>query len=124
MVVASQKLKGKRKANPLRQTEAQFLAAVIEYAELHGWACAHFRPARTKRGWRTAVQGRLGAGFPDLLFAHPLDCRIIFAELKRDGATVTANQERVVETLRRAGATVRVWAPLDWPDIEHMLRRR
>jgi hypothetical protein len=46
-------------------TEREFQRQVIDLARLLGWRCAHFRPGRTARGWRTPVQAD-GAGFPDL----------------------------------------------------------
>jgi hypothetical protein len=56
-------------------TEAEFLAQVLQLAKLCGWLTAHFRPAKTAHGWRTAVQGD-GAGWPDLvLLRGPADYR-------------------------------------------------
>lgn len=44
-------------------TEAQFTDAVLEYAKVCGWRSIHLRPAKTEKGYRTAVQGD-GKGFP------------------------------------------------------------
>ena len=41
-------------------TEEQLLTAVMDLAKFAGWRVTHFRPARTGRGWRTAVQGDNG----------------------------------------------------------------
>ena len=51
-----------------RLTEAQFTAQVIRLAMLYGWQVCHFRPAKTARGWRTAIQGHVGA--PDIIAAR------------------------------------------------------
>jgi hypothetical protein len=48
-------------------TERDWQRQVTDAAELYGWQWAHFRPARTERGWRTPVSGPLGAGFPQVL---------------------------------------------------------
>ena len=43
-------------------SEADWQAAIIEYAHLMGWVVAHFRPGLTQSGhWRTAVAAD-GAG--------------------------------------------------------------
>ena len=100
-------------------TEAEFMAQVIDLATVLGWYTAHFRPALTSRGWRTPVQGVLGKGFPDLVLVRD---RVIFAELKRDGANLTPEQELVLDQLVIAGAEVRVWRPADFDRITEILR--
>jgi len=34
-------------------SEADFESRVVDFARLLGWRVAHFRPARTAKGWRT-----------------------------------------------------------------------
>jgi hypothetical protein len=55
---------------------------VIELAKLRGWRTAHFRPARTAHGWRTAVLGL------------PVRCRLVriggSGEMDDDNLPVTA----------------------------------
>ena len=87
-------------------TETDFYPTVIDAARLAGWCCAHFRPALTKHGWRTAVQGD-GKGFPDFVLVHPVG-RVWFVELKLRGAYMTPEQRQWGETLLRAGAVYRV----------------
>ena len=95
-------------------TEDEFTSQVIQYAMLHGWRVAHFRPARTARGWRTAVQGD-GAGFPDLVLArHGL---VLFAELKAEKGKLSPEQEQWQRTVNGM-----VWRPSQWPEIERMLQ--
>src|SRR5665213_1836630 len=62
-------------------TEAQWQRRVLDLAQLCGWRVAHFRPARTATGWRTAVEAD-GVGYPDLTMVR--DGRLLFAELKSE----------------------------------------
>ena len=113
----------KTKAKP-RETEAGFLRAVLEAAKLQGWRTAHFRPAKTAKGWRTAVQGD-GTGWPDLVLCRPP--RLIFAELKTDTGKLTEEQEIWLDKLRSCIGhdfiEAVVWRPRDWPEIERTLAR-
>jgi VRR-NUC domain len=102
-------------------TEAEFLAQVLELARLCGWLCAHFRPARTNRGWRTAVQGD-GAGWPDLLLAKGE--RLVVAELKVARRKLTAAQQQWLTAFRRAGVPAYVWRPEAWDEIQAVLTAR
>lgn len=101
---------------------------VTTLAALRGWLWVHFRPARTERSWRTPVSGPLGKGWPDLVLFREADRRLIFAELKRDGATTTRDQDWVIELLDwlsiDAPRTIQVhlWHPADWSKIEATLR--
>lgn len=99
-------------------SEAEFTDAVLALARRLGWRRAHFRPARTARGWRTAVSGD-GAGFPDLLL-----CRretLIVAELKVKRNKATPEQENWLASFRHAGHRAYVWYPEDWNEIERIL---
>lgn len=84
--------------------EAEFQQAVIDIAKLRGWRVAHFRPARTAKGWRTPVQGH--AGFPDLVLARR--GRVLFIELKSDKGRITADQ---LAWAKELGEAFRVWRP-------------
>lgn len=95
---------------PRGLSEDQFQASVIEAAQWYGWVIHHGRPARTAKGWRTAVQGV--AGFPDLVLARR--GRVILAELKTDRAQPTLNQRHWLTEL---GTNGRLWRPADWPEI-------
>ena len=102
----------------MMETEAGFQNAVIELAQLHGWKVAHFRPARTKTGWRTAVSAD-GKGFPDLVLVRD---RLIWAELKREGEDLSEHQEHWRDWLLAAGEEWYMWMPSDWAAIETVLR--
>jgi hypothetical protein len=105
-------------------TESDFLKQVIDLAHIYGWKVAHFRPAMTARGWRTAVQAD-GAGFPDLVLVRD---RVIFAELKSDGGKLSVSQDtwlyRLVEAAKNMmGLGVYVWRPSDFDGIVEVLKR-
>ena len=75
----------------MKQTEAQFQAVVIEYAELHGWRVYHTHDSR-----------RSQAGFPDLTMVRA-EPRLIFAELKSEGGKPTDEQTAWLLDLDRSG---------------------
>lgn len=105
-------------------TEAQLQAAVIDTARMFGWRVAHFRPAKTSKGWRTPVAAD-GKGFPDLVLVHQETGRLIFAELKSDRGKPTPEQEQWLIALETTDAEVYVWSPADWPKLitEHLCGR-
>lgn len=102
-------------------TESELQAAVIELARLLGYLVAHFRPAQTERGWRTAVQGD-GKGFPDLVLAGR--GRVLFVELKGAAGKLSDEQVGWLGLLKLSGAETFVWRPRDWSSgaIERELR--
>ena len=106
----------------LRPSEGELTAAVLAAARLLGWRTAHFRPARTAHGWRTPVQGD-GAGFPDLLLAHPRQARLLFRELKA-GSPLRPEQAVWAEALEACGCDWGIWRPDDWTSgaVEAALR--
>lgn len=103
--------------------ERDLQAGVLELAHLLGYRVAHFRPARTDKGWRTPVAAD-GVGFPDLVLVRPADGRLIFMELKRDSGKLTQDQEAWMGDLSQTKAEVYVMRPRDWFDgsIERVLR--
>lgn len=100
-------------------TESDFQQQVLQYAHLRGWACAHFRPARTANGWRTPVQAD-AQGFPDLVLCRR--GRLLFVELKRNGGTLSDPQIEWLARLSETPAEVYVWTPADWNRVEELLR--
>lgn len=99
----------------LTASEAQLQDTVIQLAILRGWQVAHFRPARTDKGWRTPVEGH--RGFPDLALAR--GGRFIGAELKRQHEHPTPEQRAWLLAL---GGFGRVWRPSDMDSIMEELR--
>lgn len=104
----------------MSETEAQFQKAVIELARLLNWKCAHFRPARTKHGWRTPVAAD-GKGFVDLVLVRE---RVIWAEVKRDKGKLRSEQEQWRQALTAAGQEWYCWRPSDWDQVVETLTRR
>jgi hypothetical protein len=85
--------------------------AVIDVCRLLHLRVAHFRPARTDRGWRTPVEGD-GAGFPDLVIVGPGG--VAYRELKSARGQLTADQLAWRDALLDAGADHHLWRPADW----------
>lgn len=104
-------------------TEAEFQTQVIDLARLMGWRCAHFRAARTNRGWRTPCVAD-AVGWPDLVLVHPVRRRVIFVELKADGGHLSPSQAEWLAALRDAGADARLWTPGHWDEIERVLTNK
>lgn len=64
-------------------------------------------------------------GWPDLYLWHGVQHRAMHVELKGDGGTTSADQDRVLASLRAAGLEVYVWWPRDLTTtIPTILRRR
>jgi hypothetical protein len=103
-------------------TEDELLGNVIGCAHLFGWRVAHFRPAMTSKGWRTAVSAD-GKGFVDCVIARQGD--VLFRELKGTGGHLTEEQAGWIWELSGGCNDVGVWYPKDWTDgtIERTLRR-
>lgn len=93
---------------------------IIQLARTLGWRVAHFRPAQTSKGWRTAVAAD-GAGFPDLVLVRD---RIVYAELKNERGRVTEEQAEWRAALEVAGAEFYLWRPDDLDDVMAVLMHR
>jgi hypothetical protein len=108
----------------LRQSERDFMAAVIELATVLHWKHWHDYATNAPRScWhcgRKSIVPRNAAGFPDLLLVRRP--RVLFVELKRDGEQPTADQQLWLDELTACGQEVYVWTPSDWTAIERALR--
>lgn len=91
-------------------SEATLQANVIDLARLRGWHVAHFRPALTRRGYRTPVEAD-AAGFPDLVLVREY---VLFAELKSETGRTRPEQLAWRQWLAEAHYHVRLWRPSDW----------
>lgn len=90
-------------------SEKEFQAQVVELARLLGWIVYHpFLSKWSERGW------------PDLTLIRPP--RLVFAELKRDGAKTTPAQDRFLALLGECGQEVYLWRPVDWDQLQETLR--
>jgi len=78
-------------------TEEQFSGQVEDLLKMLGWRWCHFRPARTEKGWRTALTG--DKGLPDIIAARPP--RLIFAELKSEDGELSPEQEGWIAALKK-----------------------
>ncbi len=111
-------VKGRDLAEP---TEAEFQRAVMDMARFLGWQrIIHFRPAMTKHGWRTALEG--DAGFPDLLLIR--GATLLVAELKAGTRKPSPEQAAWLEAFSKVpGCRAVVWTTRDpWNEIEDALR--
>jgi hypothetical protein len=100
--------------------EADWQRDIIQLARTLGWRIAHFRPAMTKHGWKTALAGD-GAGFPDLCLVRD---RIIMAELKNETGKLSEDQLEWIAALEVAGVETYVWRPQDLDEIMRVLIER
>lgn len=100
-------------------TEAQFTRQVLQLFRLTGWRTFHARPARMKRGWRTAVSGS-GVGFLDILAIK--ERRLLVVELKVGRNRTTPAQDAWLDAFTAAGVETFLWTPDDWLEIERILK--
>lgn len=91
-------------------TEDDYVRRIIDTAHLYGWRVTHFRPARTDKGWRTALQG--DGGFVDLVLAK--HGAVLHVEVKTDKGRVRPDQ---LEWAKEIGPTYRLWRPKDWDQV-------
>lgn len=111
-------------------SEADLQRSIIELVHASGWLVHHTRPARTRKGWRTPIQG--DAGFCDLVLAKN-GC-IVFAELKSTRGRTSPEQQSWIRALdgMRVGSllpgqarmlravsdggwvSIVAWRPADW----------
>jgi hypothetical protein len=105
----------------LEPTEDEFQTAIITAARLMKWTrIVHFRPARTKHGWQTPLQG--DNGFPDLLMIRGET--LLAVELKAGGRKPTPEQVAWLEAFAKVpGCRAAVWTTrTPWGDIMDALR--
>jgi hypothetical protein len=91
-----------------RQTEAEFMAAVKQFAELHGWLCWHFPNAI------------INPCVPDLFLFR--EGELLLAELKTERGKISFRQEQMLIELGIHGIYVHVWRPSMWDAIGEVLR--
>lgn len=99
-------------------TERAFQRQVLAYLALCRWQYIHQRPARTAKGWRTAIEGHMG--FPDIVAVR--GPRLVFIELKVGKNKPTPEQEHWLDLLRQTQAEVYLWRPEDWDTILEVMR--
>ena len=96
-------------------TEQELMDKVVELARTVGWRVAHFRPARTQHGWRTACQYD-AEGWPDLFLVHPDAGDKLAVELKvwaRRNDVSDAQRHWLVD-LEMCGIETALWTERDF----------
>ncbi len=101
--------------------EKDFQEQVIDIAHLFHWKVAHFRPARTLRGWSTPVAAD-GAGFPDLCLVNIEQERVVWIECKREGQKLSEQQQDWILALENSGQEVYVFHPSEFEQVTELLR--
>jgi len=71
--------------------EEDFSTQVEDALTRFGWRWMHQRPAKTEKGWRTALSGH--KGFPDYVAVHEQKKRLLFIELKGDTGKTSPEQD-------------------------------
>lgn len=99
-------------------SEREFQKAVCDALSLFGWRWTHFRPAMSRKGWRTAFSG--SPGFPDIVAVR--DERVVWIELKSVAGRLNEEQAHRLAALGAAGQDVHVSRPSDWDAIAETLR--
>jgi len=98
------------KAKMPAELERDFARWLNDAARMFSWRFAHFRPARTKYGWVTPMEG--DEGWPDYVLVRPP--RLIIAELKRvrRPSDVHEGQKLWLQQLGQVpGVEVYLWTP-------------
>lgn len=99
-----------------RESEAHFMAWVIEQAKLRGWAVYHTRNSEQSPD-----------GFPDLILIriYPSGAgRCIAAELKREKGRLALAQECWLDLFRRCGVFAAIWRPSQRAEVIRALEQK
>jgi len=102
-------------------SEAALQNAIYELAKTLGWRVAHFRPAKTERGWRTAGSYD-AAGFPDMVLVK--FGRVLFFECKSEKGIPSVEQRDWIDALNYNRKRCFLVRPSHWLNgsVEKMLR--
>lgn len=101
-----------------RISETAWTGVVIGLAQSMGWLANHQRPARTKDGWRTTIQG--DDGFPDVVMVHGVH-GTVFVELKDWRGKLQPNQERWRDKILASGGRWYLLRPSDFDKLVAIL---
>lgn len=111
-----------KERKPRSRPEGELQDEVIEHLQGLGYLVAHFRAAKTEKGWRTPVEGD-GAGYPDITAVHPRTGACLILEVKSEEGTISDAQATWLGAWQGvAGAAVLVVRPSSWRDIKRWLR--
>jgi len=103
----------------LKETENDFNTWLLDAFHLFGWHTAHFRVAKSEKGWRTPVSGD-GKGFPDWFVVRGK--RVLMIEAKSDKGKLSPEQKQWFEWLKDTPIERYVWRPKDRKIIEEILK--
>ena len=112
-LTARRKAKGLKTA--LRESEAQFQARIVQYAQLKGFLVYHTHNSKHSP-----------EGFPDLVMVRPSKpdrpARLVIAELKSEKGRLRPMQKLWLEYLRECeGVETFLWRPSQWESIMEVL---
>lgn len=102
-------------------SEKDFQAAVVDLAQLHGWATYHISDSRRVAGGKL-VGDAMAAGLPDLILVHG-SRGFVFAELKAEKGRIRPKQRECLNTMAAASiltagkVRVHLWRPRDMDDV-------
>lgn len=72
--------------------------------------------------WHDNDSRRNDPGFPDWVLVGPGG--VVFAELKKHTGKVSLEQQRWINAINQArNGEAYVWRPIDWPEVQQVLRR-
>src|SRR5947209_7772967 len=93
-------------------SERDFMAQVIDLAQLTGWMVYHTYDSR-----------RCQPGYPDVAMVHPQRGEYLLAELKTDRGRLRPAQRQWIDALRSASIECQIWKPSDWEAIVKRLSK-
>lgn len=96
------------------QLEEDWRQVVRELALWGGWTLLY----------HTHDSRRSDPGWPDDVYGHPVQRRVVFAELKRETGIVSAAQRRWLLLLSAAGHETALWYPYDLEEVRAVLGRQ
>ena len=90
-------------------SEHYFRKAVTAYAESHGWIWYGVDRTATRQV-DGSYRGLGPSGFPDLVLVRG---KVLYAELKAERGSTSADQKMWLARLSKAGAKTAIWKPRD-----------
>ena len=113
----------KNKLTVRNHEEDDLQTRCIQAAQYFGWTVCHFRPAKTDKGWRTAIQGT--KGFYDAVMmretpSHMTD--ILFVEFKSEKGKLSMEQTLWKMLAENSLAEYWLVRPSNEPDFIKRLR--
>lgn len=105
----------------VRQSEATHQVKVINLLHKYGWLVHAERPAWSKKGWSTPIQG--DPGWFDIAAIHPVKHEVLLLELKTDSGKLSAFQEKWIMAANQCpGVKVLIVRPQDMAEFEERIR--